>query len=192
MSRMERTPTPATEHSKDNEAQEIDVWWGGYAGRTMVPSFVLCGVLTAGIVIIAWSLGGWHGSSLTRYSAQLSIGAIWVVQIARWVYRIVTINYRLTSHRLYCERGFHHPGSPGIELASISDVVVEQSALERFLRVGRIRIVAENNPALPLVLEGVWDPEHVAKEVRKRLPTVTQSLRRCDQIQAIPTEKAPR
>jgi membrane protein YdbS with pleckstrin-like domain len=151
------------------EAEERDVWWGAYAGRTMLPDFVLCGVLTAILVGIAWALRAWHGSTTIRYATQLCIAVLWIWQFGRWSYRMLAVNYRLTTRRLFCERGFHHPGSPGLELSEVVHVAVERGPLERLLRVGRIRVVTHGDPERQLVLEGVHDPEHIASEIRKHV-----------------------
>src|SRR5207248_260461 len=31
-------------------AEEVEVWWGAYAGRTLLPGFVLCGLVTVGLM----------------------------------------------------------------------------------------------------------------------------------------------
>src|SRR5436309_1123391 len=36
------------------EQQEIDLWWGAYAGRTMTPSFIICALLTGLLILLVW------------------------------------------------------------------------------------------------------------------------------------------
>src|SRR5436190_23066459 len=45
---VKRVETPADEN------QETDIWWGAYAGRTMIPSFVICALLTGLLVWCVW------------------------------------------------------------------------------------------------------------------------------------------
>ena len=37
------------------EQQEIDLWWGAYAGRTMTPSFIICALLTGLLILLVWN-----------------------------------------------------------------------------------------------------------------------------------------
>jgi membrane protein YdbS with pleckstrin-like domain len=153
-------------------AEETDVWWGSYAGRTMVPGFLLCALLTVAVVGVAWSLGAWHGSAPARYAAQVCIVVLWGAQVGRWAYRLLALNYRLTTQRLFEDRGFHHPGSLGIELDQITQVVVERGPLERLLGVGRVRVITQASSEQILVLEGIRNAEQVAAEIRRRVQHV--------------------
>ena len=38
---------PAAVDAPSGPAEEVDVWWGSYAGRAMAPSFAVCICLTA-------------------------------------------------------------------------------------------------------------------------------------------------
>src|SRR5262245_4561765 len=82
----------------DVEDQEVDLWWGSYAGRTMLPSFVVCLVLTGLIILLAWVY-------VKRGQLKLTIlclgGLLWLVQLLRFAYRYFGFNYRLTSKRLF-------------------------------------------------------------------------------------------
>src|SRR5713226_9961117 len=62
-------PPNATQERRGARAAEVDLWWGSYASRTMLPSFVLCVFLTGAIADLAWLLGAWHGSALIRSTA---------------------------------------------------------------------------------------------------------------------------
>ncbi len=149
--------------------EEVDLWWGSYAPRTMAPSFVLCLVLTLAISAEAWSLGIWQERSPARYTAQALMGLLWLIQFMRWAYRIFATNYRLTNRRLFREQGFHRPENREAELSRISQVVVERGPFERLLRVGRLRVLIPGHDVPPIVLEGVVDPEHVAMAIRMQV-----------------------
>lgn len=149
---------------KDVDAnQETDVWWGAYAGRTMIPSFVICALLTGLLVFGVWII--WPKNEdrpyLERYTTYILVGAVWLFQLVRWGYRIVGINYRLTNRRLFCQRGFYTLIT-AIDLASIATVRIERDALEGYLKVGRLRIVPVDNGKPPILLEGVYNPDQIA------------------------------
>jgi hypothetical protein len=145
------------------ENQETDIWWGAYAGRTMTPSFVICTLLTGLLVLGVWII--WPKNEvrpyLERYMIYILVGAVWLFQLVRWGYRIVGINYRLTTRRLFCQRGFYTLIT-FIDLASIATVRIERDALESYLKVGRLRIIPVNSEQPQMVLEGVYNPDQIA------------------------------
>src|SRR5205823_5132012 len=124
------------------ENQEIDIWWGAYAGRTMAPSFVICALLTGLLILLVWIF--WPKNEdrpyLERYMIYVLVGAVWLFQLVRWGYRIVGINYRLTTRRLFCQRGFYTLIT-FLDLSAIATVRIERDVLENYLKVGRLRII---------------------------------------------------
>jgi membrane protein YdbS with pleckstrin-like domain len=125
----------------------------------MLPSFLVCGLLT--LAIMAWAFG-MLPSHLARYVVYGLVGAVWLVQLARWGYRVAAINYRLTTHRLVADRGFFSPTVRQIELARVATVRVDAGPWERWVGVGRVQVVPENGQQAPVVLEGVREPERLA------------------------------
>jgi hypothetical protein len=147
-----------------DENQETDIWWGAYAGRTMTPSFVICTLLTGLLIWGVWMF--WPKNEnrpyLERYTTYILVGAVWIFQLIRWGYRILAINYRLTTRRLFCQRGFQSGATTTIDLAAIATVRIERASLESYLKVGRLRIVPVDTSRPPLLLEGVWRPDQIA------------------------------
>src|SRR5262249_42686499 len=100
---------PADRPPKDStlrRVEEVDVWWGSYAGRAMLPSFAVCTVLTA---LISFVTHWWvHERGWLQLNFFGLAGAVWLVQLTRWGRRFFTWNYRLTTRWLYVDRG-HWP-----------------------------------------------------------------------------------
>jgi hypothetical protein len=136
-------------------AQERDVWWGSYAGRTMLPSLAVCLLLTGVIV--------WFGFTTGRPMAQPIIlgvnGVVWLVQVARWSYRVFGINYRLSSRRLFVDRGFLHPERFEADLREIRAVHIDQDGFEKLVGVGRVRVELGHPAQRILVLKGIKEPQ---------------------------------
>jgi membrane protein YdbS with pleckstrin-like domain len=150
------------------EEEETDIWWGSYAGRTMLPGFLLCLVVTIILLAVDAYLGSRQSRSDLISSAVLGLaGALWLFQGTRWLYRMIALNYRLTNRRLLYTRGFKLPESWAVDLADITGVDVLSGPFERLLGVGRLRIQVDGNSP-PLVLDGVLAPEHVARTIRRR------------------------
>jgi hypothetical protein len=159
-----------------DENQEIDIWWGSYAGRTMTPSFVGCVLLTALLIWSVWLI--WpepdNRPYLERYTTYILVGAVWSFQLVRWGYRILAINYRLTTHRLFCQRGFRTAAMTSIDLDKIATVRIERAPLGNQLKVGRLRIIPVDAPQPPLLLDGVWRPDQIATLIMKQVQQARQ------------------
>lgn len=148
--------------------QEHDVWWGAYDGRAMLPSFLVCGLLTLGVVAGTWAwylLFGGNAQDM-RYSAYRLVGPVWLIQLARWLYRVAGLNYRLTSRHLFRTRSFFFPHTEAVPLAEVTRVTVEQTPWEGRFHLGTIRLVRDRKDLPPVLLEGVRHPERVADEIR--------------------------
>lgn len=164
------TPEPRREPAvaiSPDDHQETDVWWGAYTSRAMLPSFVVCGLLTVSLIALWLGWVDYHVSALeARYTAYAVIGPLWLVQLGCWLYRILTRTYRLTTRRLYVERTFFHVPARVVDLGQITEVRVISSALQRKLKVGRVHLQTEIPHLADLSLEGVYDPYRIAERIR--------------------------
>jgi hypothetical protein len=149
---------------------EVDVWWDGYAVRALLPSFIVCVLLSAGIIAASYYLWGEHGlrANLVRWLAyELNI-ALWLYHAARWAWRLGGNIYRLTTRRLYCWRRILSRPHATIELPAIRAVLVEQTPFEQWLKVGSIIVQAEGQLA-PIRLRGVRSPRQRAELIRQQV-----------------------
>jgi membrane protein YdbS with pleckstrin-like domain len=144
--------------------EEVDVWWGAYAARTMTPSFVACLVLTVLIDLLCWLV-------LPRYLLRWSVvgltGLLWLVQTLRWLHHILAYNYRLTNRRLYVEHGLVAPVTAVADLDRVKAVKVGASFVQRRLGVGRVAVYLEDDAQLPLILDGVRHPWRIRELIEK-------------------------
>jgi hypothetical protein len=138
-------------------ADEVELWWGSYSGWTMAPSFAVCILLTGVIVWAAWYFVGHGWEQLTALSAA---SVVWVVQLVRWGARFFGWNYRLTTRHLFALRGLRRPTIARLELARVARVHVHRNWVERQVHVGRV--IVEGDGVMPLVLEGVYQPQRHA------------------------------
>jgi len=139
-------------------AQETDAWWGAYSTRTMLPSTLVCLVLTAAIVGGTWTI---VEKRYVQWTVWALAGAVWIVQTSRWWRRVFGINYRLTTRRLLIDKGHWRPWRCDIDLTAIAHIEVRLNRLGRWTNVGRI-IVHTKSESAPLVLEGIRNPAVVA------------------------------
>jgi len=168
ISAMEPTATlPPQPPGTDGAAQELELWWGGYAARTMIPSLLFCLLLTVCVVGTAAyisTVATPRGSTARWWAYHLTL-VIWLWQCVRWAYRVAGYEFRLTNRRLFCGWGPLVTSPPPVALPAVKNVHVMQSKLERWLGVGEV--VVETNAATTLVLSGVYGPHAVAERIRR-------------------------
>jgi hypothetical protein len=160
-------PDASVERKPRADDQEVDVWWGSYSGRTMIPTFVVCTLLSASIALIAVWLWDehWAHPQLMWHMTVLLIVLVWLFPLFVCGYRTVALNYRLTTQRLFRDRGFGHPPADGeMELARITAVRVRYTGLGRWISVGGVCVDADCPSCL--VLQGIHEPERVADLIR--------------------------
>jgi membrane protein YdbS with pleckstrin-like domain len=145
--------------------QEVDLWWSGYAGRAMWPSFTIAGLAVIAIIgVTAYGARQGMDSLTMRYTAYVLLALVTGVQIGIWLFRLATWNYRLTTRRLLIERTFINKRFEPIELAHIKHVELMQTPFERMVGVGNLRLVVEQGSEIILV--GVAAPQRVTALIR--------------------------
>jgi hypothetical protein len=150
------------------EAAEVEIWWGGYSGWTMVPDFAACAFLNAVMISIAWYLYSEEGvnGDRARFSVYGLAAAIWFMQVYRWVRRLATLNYRLTTRCLYHCRGLGVEHVVALPLADVMHVKVGQTHVQRHLGVGLVRVASKT---VALELTGVREPHRIAALIERQV-----------------------
>jgi membrane protein YdbS with pleckstrin-like domain len=150
--------------------QENDLHWASYSGWAMLPSFLVCFLLTGGIA--------WFGFAVARPMAQAVIlgagGVVWLVQLARWAHRVFSFTYRLTNRRLFIDRGLWFPDRLQVLLSGIDRVEVEQGGLEEFMGLGRVRLRFRDERHETLLLTGIREPQTFARLIDKARATTAR------------------
>jgi hypothetical protein len=161
--RPEPTAAPAGD-SRPAEPfpDEVDLWWGSFSPWTMLPSFLVCLLLTGLIVWAAWYFvpRGW-----VQVTALAGASVVWVVQFFRWAGRVFGETYRLTTRRLLWARGLRNTRLRAVELVKVTRIAVWRGWWETRAGVGRI-VVEEEPGQEPVVLEGVRMPAQAAERIR--------------------------
>lgn len=173
----------ATQDVAQPEHQETDVWYGGYAGRTMLPSFLVCILLTITAVVflcVYWESIPAHLSAVVLLAAGGLIGAAWLFQLVRWLFRLIALNSRLTTRRLFYHRGFLYPDWDVVSLSRVTRAEARANVLERLLGVGCVILLGDlhrDANAKPLaVLEGIVKPASIAELIQQHAAKATEAM----------------
>jgi membrane protein YdbS with pleckstrin-like domain len=148
---------------------EEDIAWGHYSGRALLPSFIVCGLLSLALLTGGWFFEDIRGigqdfGSLIFFEVTI---AIWIVQISRWLYRGSTYTYRLTNKHLYIDRGFLYDRQAPIPLAKIAKVEWGCDVLGYYAGVGWVRVTTATPETI--VMKGIRRPAAFAELIERKI-----------------------
>jgi membrane protein YdbS with pleckstrin-like domain len=151
-----------------NQPPEQELWAGSYSAKAMAGPAIGAALLTVVAIIAVVVAGGQPAVWLV-----LGIGALiaWAALGLSVLWNRLTVSYRLTSYRLFHEKGLLNRTRDRIEVIDIDDVTLTQGLIERMFNVGTIHILSsdeslknENVPARDgkLAMPGIEDARAVA------------------------------
>ncbi len=145
-------------------AREQQVWdgrssWKHYTGRI--------------VLIIGW----------TVVAALIGIGAppwLWwsllVLTLAGWAwvavgiaYAVFSCHYRLTTQRLFVERGLLSRTIDQTELIRVDDVRIHKTVVDRLCGLGSLRVMSTDRSDTELRLDGIAQPDVIADAIREHM-----------------------
>jgi hypothetical protein len=129
----------------------------------MWPSFLVC-LLTTGL--IAWLTWLIVPPGFFKLMFVGLAGALWLCQGLRWSYRYFGYTYRMTTRRLFCNRGFRYSQRDVIELAAVGSVLVRRNWFERLAGVGQVLVLPQDPRCNLLILQGIRHPLRAAENIR--------------------------
>ena len=154
---------------------EIEVWagrthWKHYAGRLML--WLAGNVIVA--VLIAWVAGrvdwlGGRGAFGAIFGLLLLSGLLVVGRVALTV---LSRRYRVTSQRLFIDRGILSQTVDQTELIRVDDVRICKSFLDRVFGLGSVRILSTDSTDREVLIEGISAPDAVAEAIRTHMRTL--------------------
>ncbi|MCC7292688.1 MAG: PH domain-containing protein [Phycisphaerales bacterium] len=158
----------AAEAPPGEVAKESEIWTGRTHWKHFLPGLVLWVI---GASVVTWLLllaKGDGGGAWSWVIAFLWLGSGLFV-LGRMVARILGHRYRLTTQRLFIERGILSQTIDQTELIRVDDVRMHKSVLDRIFGLGTVEIASSDatNPSVRIV--GVAGPETVAEHVRANM-----------------------
>ncbi len=99
----------------------------------------------------------------------------WLYVAGRIAHGILNCRYRLTTQRLFVERGILSRTIDQAELIRVDDVRIHKTLLNRFTGLGSIEIFSTDSSDRRVVIVGVDKPEYIADSIRERMRRLRQT-----------------
>ena len=151
---------------------ETELWtgrtsWKHYAGR--VSLWVVANVLFAALIGWLASAKKWFELSGVIYTVLGGVLVSALIFIIPVFLRIISRRYRLTSQRLFIERGILSQTIDQTELIRVDDVRVEKTLIDRVFGLGTVSLLSTDVSDRLVVIEGIDNAEKVAEAVRTNM-----------------------
>ncbi len=142
---------------------EHDLWKGGFSPKAMIGYWLLAAVVT----IVAIVVGIVSVNPVVWIIGLAVAGSLWVAFALYLLYERLSVDYQLTTQRLFQRKGILARVTNRVEVIDIDDVQFSQSLVERMLGVGTIRILSTDLSDPKLVMIGIDDVKNVADIIDK-------------------------
>jgi uncharacterized membrane protein YdbT with pleckstrin-like domain len=120
--------------------------------------------IIAGIILgVYYLLTGWHLFTLVF----LAIAVVCAYRLGSWWLRMEHVALTVTNKRCVLETGVLEKKVTEIPMSDLVDIVVRQSFLQRWLKVGDITLVSHKGDAHRILVMAVPYPQSVAGQIRE-------------------------
>lgn len=126
---------PGAARGNGREVPEEDLWTGRYSPKAMIGPFIGAALLVV-LALIGASFAGPPAWMIVGIAAVL-IFAYLGLQL---FYRRMSVEYRLTTHRLVLHKGILSRSDDRILLVDVDDITVQQGLIDRMLNIGTITL----------------------------------------------------
>ncbi|HUN80913.1 MAG TPA: PH domain-containing protein [Phycisphaerae bacterium] len=157
----DKTPNPYRD-----PAYEKDVWAGRPAWRAAYGSWFLWAVLSL-VVLYAAHRFEWSDGIHKAIWLLIALGALYV--FVRQAMISMGQRYRITTQRLFIERGMLSRVTDQMELVRVDDVRVRQGIIDRMVNTGDIEVIGSDKTDVDTHLEDVSSPNDVAEAIRRNV-----------------------
>ena len=139
--------------------EEETLWEGTYAGKAMLGSYMLGGLIT----IAVFALGIYVREPWLWWVALGVFIVVWLYIAIQYAKNRFGVRYRLTSHRFFHETGILLHKTDLIEVIDIDDITYTRTIIDRLTGVGTIKIDSSDRSHPLLLIPGIDNVEEVAR-----------------------------
>ena len=163
-----------------SQEPENRLWEGGYSAKAMYGTWLILAAVTLAVIAAMIVLPILKMMPpIETHVWWIVLGALlgtWVLGIATFLYRRLSVHYELTTQRFIHSRGILVRTVDRIDVIDIDDVSYVQGIIQRTLGVGKIQLQSKDRSHPSLLLAGIDQVERVSgmiddvrrKERRKR------------------------
>ena len=145
-----------------DEDEETTLWEGGYCAKAMLGDWVVTALLSV-VALIAKVL--LFDSSEAWLYLSIGLALLWSVQYLRYLYRRLSVHYRLTNHRFFHTAGLIRRVADRIEVIDMDDITCVQGPIERLVGVGTIHVTSSDRTHPVISLPGIADAQEVTEKI---------------------------
>src|SRR5262245_13396025 len=120
---MDQPLDPLQQATAGPASEEVEVWWGGYSPRALIPEAAFTLLLTAIVVAIWWFL---FPDVWPHVTVMPSVALLWLIQLVRWGRVFFGRAYRLTNRRVYVQAGFDNTKALTLNVGDIKEIEIKQ------------------------------------------------------------------
>lgn len=130
------------------------------------------------LVALGWSviavIVGFTMPRIMAWIVGIMAALGWLYVAGRILHAILNYRYRLTTQRLFIERGILSRTIDQAELIRVDDVRIQKTLLNRFTGLGSIEVFSTDASDRQVTIRGVPQPEHIADSIRQRMRELRQ------------------
>lgn len=163
-----------------SQEPENRLWEGGYSAKAMYGTWLILAAVSLAVIAAMIVLPILKVlPPIETHVWWIVLGALlgtWVLGVATFLYRRLSVHYELTTQRFIHSRGILVRTVDRIDVIDIDDVSYVQGIIQRTLGVGKIQLQSKDRSHPSLLLAGIDQVERVSgmiddvrrKERRKR------------------------
>ncbi|MBI3817053.1 MAG: PH domain-containing protein [Planctomycetes bacterium] len=142
---------------------EQDLWKSSPSARAFLHYWLLTLAVFAGAIYLAIKgIYEWRWAFVI--AAVPVVYTLFIIAAAK-----LTTRYRLTTQRIFVEKGFLNKSILETELVKIDDVAVNQNILQRIFGVGVVKLAASDADESMIEIVGIENPIYVKETIRAQV-----------------------
>ena len=153
-------PQQGRQADLDPESEE-DLWQGRSSWKFYADLIVVAAGWTVIAAIVWFATPRWLG-----WTVLIMALSGWVYVAGRVAHGMLNHHYRLTTERLFIERGILSRTIDQAELIRIDDVRIRKTLLNRMTGVGSVELFSTDASDRQVTIWGVEKPEELAESIR--------------------------
>jgi len=174
-------PSRSAVTAATDPAAEEPVWQGRPSWKQFYGQWLVWLIGSVVLLYLASQIGqsGWPERWPTKWSLSLTIiGGIAAFLAVRQALMIYSVRYRLTTQRIFFDRGILSLTTDQTELVRVDDVRIRRSIIDRLFGTGTVEITSTDTSDKKPILTGIENPDRVSEEIRRhtRIVRARQTL----------------